>query len=73
MTSIILADKLQKALGRVASPSVVKARGIKTVSASAVQIDSDHDVPEALTEEEIHEYIADYASAAKNAIAAGFE
>jgi len=36
-------------------------------------MDADHPAPEALTEAEIYSFIADYASAAKNAIAAGFD
>ncbi|GFN17641.1 chanoclavine-I aldehyde reductase fgaOx3 [Aspergillus tubingensis] len=61
------------ALGRVANPQFLKANGNHdVVSSSPVALD-DGPVPRELTETEIHQYIADYAQAAKNAIAAGFD
>ncbi|MCJ1474986.1 Chanoclavine-I aldehyde reductase fgaOx3 [Lambiella insularis] len=62
------------ALGRTAMPAILKKEGgYELVSSSATPIDSDSPEPKALTEEEIHQYIADYASSAKNAIEAGFD
>jgi len=61
------------ALGRVASPDVLKTHGEKLRSSSAVPADKDHPVPEEMTEEDIKNFIADYAQAAKNAIEAGFD
>lgn len=61
------------ALGRTADPNVLKSKGLKLVSASAIPMDDKSATPEALTEEQIHSYIADYANAAKNAIKAGFD
>lgn len=43
------------------------------VSSSAVALDDEHGPPEAMTEEEIHSFIADFGNAAKNAIKAGFD
>ncbi|KAB8227082.1 hypothetical protein ETB97_001786 [Aspergillus alliaceus] len=61
------------ALGRVADPTLLKKEGYDLVSSSAVPSSPDGPIPRALSEGEIREYIADYAQAAKNAIAAGFD
>lgn len=62
------------ALGRVANPEVKKAEGTgDVVSSSSTPYAADAPVPRELTEEEIQEYIAAYATAAKNALAAGFD
>jgi len=61
------------ALGRVAMPDVLKKGGFKLVSSSPIPMDSEHDVPDELTEADIRSYIADFAQAAKNAIKAGFD
>lgn len=66
------------ALGRTADPVALKAQpgGEKfdVVSSSAVPLDEGHETPRALTEDEIQQYIKDYATAAKNAIErAGFD
>ncbi|KAJ5888287.1 Aldolase-type TIM barrel [Penicillium taxi] len=62
------------ALGRAANPEQLKKEGdFDVVSSSATPISSDSPVPRALTETEIEEWIADYAQAARNAIAAGFD
>lgn len=64
------------ALGRRANPDVLQqTQGgpYRVVSASAVPVAEGGPAPHALTLEEIQEYVADYASAAKNAIAAGFD
>ncbi|PYI05788.1 NADH:flavin oxidoreductase/NADH oxidase family protein [Aspergillus sclerotiicarbonarius CBS 121057] len=61
------------ALGRVTDPTALKEEGdYDVVSSSAVPFEQGP-VPRELTEEEIRGYIADYAQAAKNAIAAGFD
>lgn len=59
--------------GRAANPKLLEAQGSKLLSASAVPISPQHQTPEAMSEEEVEEAIADYAKAAKNAIAAGFD
>ncbi|KAI9849183.1 MAG: Chanoclavine-I aldehyde reductase fgaOx3 [Thelocarpon superellum] len=63
------------ALGRAAKAEIVATEpgNLGVVSASAIPISPDLAVPRALTEPEIHAFIADYASAAKNAIEAGFD
>lgn len=62
------------ALGRVADPNVKKAEGSgDVVSSSAVPYENGATVPRELTEDEIKQYIQDYASAAKAAIEAGFD
>jgi hypothetical protein len=61
------------ALGRVANPKVKEAEGSgDVVSASAVPEKEGAPIPRELSDEEIREYIQDYATAAKNAIEAGF-
>lgn len=47
--------------------------GIPIVSASATPMAEGKPVPHALTEEEIKEYIQDYANSSKKAIEAGFD
>lgn len=64
------------ALGRVADPSVRKAEGhpAEVVSSSAVPYEEGAPVPRALEEEEIQQFIQDYADAAKIAVhEAGFD
>lgn len=62
------------ALGRAANPECLKNEsGDRYVSSSAVPMEAGGAVPEAMTEEEIHGFIGDYAQAAKNAIEAGFD
>ncbi|OJA11927.1 hypothetical protein AZE42_12342, partial [Rhizopogon vesiculosus] len=64
------------ALGRTAETAVLaKENNSSYVSASPIPIPGRQDatVPRALTIEEIKEYIATYATAAKNAIRAGFD
>ncbi|RHZ71381.1 Chanoclavine-I aldehyde reductase fgaOx3 [Aspergillus turcosus] len=61
-------------LGRVADPEVLrKEGGFDLVSSSDVPTDEKAPAPRALTEEEIHALIGEYAQAARNAIAAGFD
>ena len=63
------------ALGRTANPQVKEKEGTgDLVSSSAVPENSDKAEPRPLSEEEIQEYIRDYATAAKNAVeGAGFD
>ncbi|KAJ5492779.1 Chanoclavine-I aldehyde reductase [Penicillium diatomitis] len=61
------------ALGRVGSPDLLKAAGYDLVSASDVPASNDGPKPRAMTENEIQGFIQDYAQAARNAIAAGFD
>lgn len=59
--------------GRNGDRRVLEEEGFKLLSSSAVPISPEDDTPEEMTEEDIIEAIGDYATAAKNAIAAGFD
>ncbi|KAK7544099.1 NADPH dehydrogenase [Phyllosticta citribraziliensis] len=62
--------------GRAASPEVLEKEGVKDgfVSSSPTPMSSDGPTPRALTEDEIEQYIRDYAQAAKDAVEkAGFD
>ncbi|KAI5896395.1 FMN-linked oxidoreductase [Schizophyllum commune H4-8] len=59
------------ATGRAGMPAVFKAEGFPYVSSSAIKLEENEETPRELTKGEIKEYIAWYAQAAKNAIAAG--
>jgi NADPH2 dehydrogenase len=59
--------------GRAADPEVLEAEGYRLLSSSAVPTSPESRTPEAMTEAEIADVINDYAHAAKNAIAAGFD
>lgn len=61
------------ALGRAAKVEILARTGHKAISASDIPIDAESTTPTALTEEGIQSFINDYATAAKNAIAAGFD
>jgi NADPH2 dehydrogenase len=61
------------AIGRAARTEILTCTGYKVTSASDIPIDSKSSQPTALTEEGIQSFINDYATAAKNAIAAGFD
>jgi NADPH2 dehydrogenase len=61
------------ALGRVANPDILKADGYKLLSSSATPEAEGKPVPEEMSENDIQEFIAAYAQAAKNAIEAGFD
>lgn len=61
------------ALGRAAKEQVLAKSGHEVVSSSAVPIDVTRPTPRPLREDEIYEWIEDYARAAANAIAAGFD
>jgi NADPH2 dehydrogenase len=59
--------------GRAGNPDVLAEEGYKLLSASAVPVGPQHQTPQEMTEDEIIQTIEDYASAAKNAVAAGFD
>lgn len=61
------------ALGRSARADVAAEEGIPIKSSSAVPVDSTYATPEVLSEDEIAQIVSDYATAARNAIAAGFD
>ncbi len=61
------------ALGRTAKKEVITQEGFDVVSSSATPIAEGGVVPRALREEEILQYIRDFASAAARAIEAGFD
>lgn len=62
------------ALGRVANPAILDAEGgHQVVSSSESPAGPDAPIPHALSEPEIESWIAAYAQAARNAIAAGFD
>ncbi|KAK0715247.1 putative N-ethylmaleimide reductase [Lasiosphaeris hirsuta] len=60
-------------LGRTAEEEVATREGFKVKAPSAIQLDAKHPVPEALTVDEIKQIVQDYATAAKNAVEAGFD
>ncbi|KAF2019521.1 FMN-linked oxidoreductase [Aaosphaeria arxii CBS 175.79] len=60
------------ALGRVADPKTAEKEGITIRSSSAVALEG-HATPKELTIDEIKSFVQEYAQAAKNAIAAGFD
>lgn len=59
--------------GRAAHPNVLESQGFRLLSSSAVPISAQDKTPYTMTEDDIRVTIADYATAAKNAIAAGFD
>ncbi|KAG2151611.1 uncharacterized protein EDB93DRAFT_1224744 [Suillus bovinus] len=62
------------AAGRAADTAVlVKENNSPLVGPSPIPLSGQTDVPRALTTDEIEEYVATYANAAKNAIRAGFD
>lgn len=61
------------ALGRAADPKVLEQEGQKLVSSSKIPMSDDSSSPTALNEEEIQKFIGYYATAAANAIKAGFD
>ncbi|KAJ4264302.1 hypothetical protein NW762_005498 [Fusarium torreyae] len=58
-------------LGRAGDPEYLKSRGFKYSSSSNLKMEGVSVAPEALTEEEILQKIADFRQAAKNVVAAG--
>ncbi|KAK4109608.1 FMN-linked oxidoreductase [Canariomyces notabilis] len=61
------------ALGRAADPKVAASEGFRIRSSSAVPMEEGGVVPEELTVDEIKEFVQEYATAARNAIRAGFD
>ena len=63
------------ALGRAANPDVLKKEGAgDLISSSDIPMSDNSPAPRPLTEEEIQDFIKDYATAAKNAVeGAGFD
>ncbi|KEY64544.1 hypothetical protein S7711_03610 [Stachybotrys chartarum IBT 7711] len=59
--------------GRAGDAEVLKANGYPLESSSAVPIDENRVTPVEMSEQDIWDTIQDYATAAKNAIAAGFD
>ena len=60
-------------VGRAANPETAEAEGIELVSSSAIPYDEAAPVPRALTTDEIERIVHDFATAAENAIRAGFD
>src|ERR1700748_3281859 len=61
------------ALGRAADPEVLEAGGYEVVSSSSLPIPDNGAVPKPLDENGIRQFISDYATAARNAVDAGFD
>ena len=61
------------ALGRLASPDVVKKEGFEVTGTSPIALNGGDATPRELTIPEIKETINNYVQAAKNAIEAGFD
>lgn len=61
------------ALGRAARKDTAEKEGTVIKSASNIPIDEKSPVPQPMTVEEIQQTVKDYATAAKNAIEAGFD
>ncbi|KAI0203546.1 NADH:flavin oxidoreductase/NADH oxidase [Astrocystis sublimbata] len=60
-------------MGRAGWPATPDEKFGRLKSSSAVRMDESSELPFEMTEEEIWEVIGDYAEAAKNAVAAGFD
>jgi NADPH2 dehydrogenase len=61
------------AMGRAANAEDSKIEGINVVGPSAIPIDDGASIPQPMTIEEIKQSVQDFATAAKNAISAGFD
>ncbi|KAG4441947.1 hypothetical protein IFR05_002566 [Cadophora sp. M221] len=61
------------AIGRAAHPAVLKKEGPKMTSSGNIPMSEDSEAPTPMTEEEIQKFIGLYATAAKNAVEAGFD
>ncbi|KAH8690651.1 NADH:flavin oxidoreductase/NADH oxidase family protein-like protein [Talaromyces proteolyticus] len=61
------------AMGRAAEVEVAKKEGISIVGPSAIPINEGAPIPQAMTIEEIKQSVQDFATAADNAIRAGFD
>ncbi|KAK7426685.1 hypothetical protein QQZ08_006863 [Neonectria magnoliae] len=60
-------------MGRAADVELAKKEGVTIQGPSAIPIDEDSPVPQPMTVEEIKQTVQDFATAAKNAISAGFD
>jgi len=60
------------ALGRVANPAQAEKEGITIKTSSPLPLEG-YATPQEMTTEDIKQFVADYAQAAKNAIEAGFD
>jgi NADPH2 dehydrogenase len=61
------------ALGRAAQPEVLAKDGYEVISSGNIPMTEDSIAPRPLSREEIQSWVEDYATAARNAIAAGFD
>jgi NADPH2 dehydrogenase len=61
------------AAGRAVDPDVAADKGVEVLSSSAVVQDAEHVVPRAMTMTEIQRTVQEFATAAKNAMRAGFD
>ena len=59
--------------GRAGQKAVLEEAGSRLYSSSAAPIGPDHATPTAMTESDISQVIDDYAAAARNSVAAGFD
>ena len=59
--------------GRAGNPEVLAKSGFQVQSSSALPISPAHATPVAMTEEDIAQTISDHVTAARNALAAGFD
>lgn len=60
-------------MGRAANAEVAERDGIRIVGPSAIPIDENAPIPEAMTIQEIKQTVQEFATAAENAISAGFD
>ncbi|KAL3486074.1 hypothetical protein BJX62DRAFT_242315 [Aspergillus germanicus] len=61
------------ALGRAAQPEVLAKDGYEVISSGNIPMADDSTTPRPLSKQEIQNWVEDYATAARNAIAAGFD
>jgi len=61
------------AMGRVADAEYAKKENVRIVGPSAIPMDENAPIPQAMTIPEIKQAVLDFATAAKNAIHAGFD
>ncbi|KAJ0419766.1 hypothetical protein BJY00DRAFT_285494 [Aspergillus carlsbadensis] len=61
------------AVGRAVDPAFARDRGVEVLSSSAIPLDAEHAVPRAMALDEIQQTVTDFATAATNAMRAGFD
>jgi NADPH2 dehydrogenase len=61
------------AMGRAADVEVAKSEGISIIAPSALPMDENSPVPQAMAIQEIKQTVRDFAKASENAISAGFD